>query len=464
VDNLVEQVQSELLPPGPISKGEKVLVAVSGGVDSMVLLYVLARLSKANQWKLAVAHLNHRLRGSSSDADERLVQRMAKRMKLPFFSERVDVRRLARTEGLSVEMAARKARHEFLARIAVRRRTRYVTLAHHADDQVELFFLRLLRGAGPQGLAGMKLSNPSPANPKVMLVRPFLAIPKSVLRAYAKENRVAFREDASNSQIDFQRNRIRSELLPLLRRHYQPALDRTVRRLADIIQAESDFVTDVARQWLAADPGRRPFEKLPIALQRRCLYLQLLDLRVEADFAMVEQLRLHPGGPICVDRASASGSSPMARVSRDVAGRVSVSNAQVPRFKQLSRSLDLTEGSGNSQFSGVQIGWRTEPYKQTGRIRRHPGRELFDARKIGPSMTLRHWRPGDRFQPIGMSSAVKLQDLFVNSKISRPMRHELVVATSSRGEIFWVEGLRIGERFKLQKNTKHALHWRWQRR
>jgi tRNA(Ile)-lysidine synthetase-like protein len=597
VDDLAEQVERRLLPPGLVRRDQKILVAVSGGVDSMVLLDVLARVAKANRWKLAVAHLNHCLRGSSSNADERLVQRTAKKLKIGFFRERVDVRQLAAAEGWSVEMAARKARHEFLARAAGQYGARFVALAHHADDQVELFFLRLLRGTGPQGLSGMKPASPSPANRRVMLVRPFLTTPKSILRAYAKEHKVRFREDASNERLDFQRNRIRSELLPLLRRHYQPGLDRTVARVSEIIRGESEFVEEAARQWMEENvsggdavegvvspqpgpphahksrpghrisrspspqpspqgegapgvlsfqseiPGRnartvaenslpkgreaRPnvarvgFEKLPVALQRRCLYLQLLDLGIEPDFALVEQLRLNPEKPWCVEAGQAT--------VRNVAGRVVLSRGEgrgfgsetanerrqgkrrnTPHskgwrqhghawkrakplecgaFRRLRtrtdpsahRSSARTPGSSDSpyvvsnnelleitsdgevRFSQFQIKWRIGRHERRSQVLPRPGRELFDADKIGSSVILRHWRPGDRFQPIGMTSAIKLQDLFVNAKVPRPMRHQLVVAATGAGEIFWVEGLRIGERFKLQKSTKRVLHWRWQR-
>src|SRR5258708_2264438 len=140
----------------------------------MVLLRVLHELSQKNKWQITVAHLNHQLRGRSSNADERLVVRTAKRFGVPIVTGRADVKNLARTGKLSLEMAARKARHEFLARTAARLKISHIALAHHAGDQVELFFLRLLRGSGSEGLAGMKWRSPSPANPKIQLLRPLL--------------------------------------------------------------------------------------------------------------------------------------------------------------------------------------------------------------------------------------------------------------------------------------------------
>jgi len=132
------------------------------------------------------------------------------------------VKEFAKKTKLSVEMAARKLRHDFFARTAKERKIRVMALAHHADDQVELFFLRVLRGAGGEGLAGMKWRSPSPVDSKIMLVRPLLDATKAELRGFAREGKILFREDATNTSLDRPRNRIRNELLPLLLRHYQP--------------------------------------------------------------------------------------------------------------------------------------------------------------------------------------------------------------------------------------------------
>src|SRR6266446_4921470 len=254
MSGLLDHVRRNLCARRLFRRGGRILVAVSGGLDSMVLLDALRELAPENGWRLKVAHLNHRLRGRSSDADERLVRRTARRLGLPVEAERADVRRFARAHKLSLEMAAREVRHDFLARAARRLDNCSVALAHHADDQLELFFLRLLRGSGGEGLAGMKWRNASPSDSRVELVRPLLDLPKGALKKYAAARGIRFREDASNESLDIQRNRIRHELLPLLRKNYQPALERTVARAMEIIGAEGEFVTRAAREWLEENP------------------------------------------------------------------------------------------------------------------------------------------------------------------------------------------------------------------
>ncbi|HEU5396477.1 MAG TPA: tRNA lysidine(34) synthetase TilS, partial [Verrucomicrobiae bacterium] len=267
--DLLQRVEASMLHRRLIPEDETLMVAVSGGLDSMVLLHLLNRLSAPRRWKIAVAHFNHHLRGRASDADEALVRKTARRLRLPFLSAGADVGSFARRAKISTEMAARKLRHEFFARAARRRGWRRLVLAHQADDQVELFFLRLLRGAGAEGLAGMKWKSPSPADSQLMLVRPLLDVSREEIRRFAAENKIRFREDATNANVDILRNRIRHELLPLLRKNYQPGLTLAILRTMEIVGAEAELVADVAATIPAGAGGSGPaFDHLPVALQR----------------------------------------------------------------------------------------------------------------------------------------------------------------------------------------------------
>jgi tRNA(Ile)-lysidine synthase len=470
VTDLLQRVEENIQRRQLLKRGQKILVAVSGGMDSLALLGVLLALAKKWRWKITVAHFNHQLRGRASEADEKLVRQTAATLNLPIVVERADVKRFAAQSKLSIEMAARKLRHEFFSRVAKQQKISVVALAHHADDQVELFFLRLLRGAGGEGLAGMKWSAPSPADKQIRLVRPLLDLNKGELREFVLENKIRFRHDATNFSLDAKRNRIRNELLPLLRKNYQPGLSKTILRLMEILGAESDLVGAAAQSAVSSlrfdavrpQAERCIFGDLPVAIQRRVLQSQLAEIGVAADFELIESLRQSADCFVSV--------GPNISVSRDAGGRVFLRVEEISEFNDGELTVELRGRAGEVFFGGRRFSWQLTAvtvergYRRAGSRGRSPHQiqnEIFDADKVGSDVFLRHWRPGDRFQPIGLKASVKLQDLFTNAKIPRERRRNLILAATATGGIFWVEGLRIGEQFKLTPQTRRQLAWHW---
>jgi len=455
VRDLINAAERSIFTHRLLLDGQRVLVAVSGGLDSTVLLDVLHRLSKRRGWALVVAHFNHRLRKGEADADERFVKQLSRVLGLPFVGGRGNVLRFARTTGLSLEMAARQLRHEFLAKAAREHGINVVTTAHHADDQVELFLLRLLRGSGG-GLSGMSWDNPSSADDAIRLVRPFLDQPKEALCRHAKCHALEFREDASNQSMEISRNRVRHELVPLLRK-YEPAFAANVLRTMEIIGANEDFAKAEAKKWLKRTRRLRLTELSP-AVQRQIIRTQLLEMRIIPGFEVVESLRGSPGRAVTVP--------PGRSISCDKNGVLRETLPNSGGFNRTQVTLDVRERAGRAKFNGLVFEWRilSRSPRRLLSTSRASRREWFDAGRVGDKVVLRHWLPGDRFQPIGMTRTVKLQDLFTNQKIPRERRMNSVVATTGSGEIFWVEGLRIGEEFKLRAETRRRLKWSWSQR
>ena len=458
-DDLLQRTAAAIRQHRLFSPGQKILVAVSGGADSMVLLHLLHSLAPQNRWDISVVHFNHQLRGPASDADEQFVRRSARKLRLPFFAGRADVKSAAARSKISVEMAARNLRHAFFARLARRRQIRTLALAHHADDQVENFFLRLLRGTGGTGLAGMAPMAPSSVDPKLILVRPLLGCAKAELLAYARALGIAFREDASNQSNDHLRNRVRNELLPLLGKNYQPGLNATVLRLMEIVGAESALADTAARQWRKGNRSSQkragdPFDTLALAIQRKVIQQQLIELAIAPEFELVESLRQTTEKWITV--------RPGFAVGRDPAGKIRTRSFHPLSFNADELKLSLTGVAGEVSFAGKKFTWTIRQSRGfDGRLSPQPLTESFDADKIGGQIRLRHWRAGDRFQPIGMKAPVKLQDLFVNAKIPVARRRKLVLAATKDDDIFWVETLRIADPFKLTPQTTRKLVWHW---
>ena len=233
--------------------GDRVLVALSGGADSVALLFVLRDLEREGALIVAgAAHLHHGLRGADADEDQAFCARLAARLGLPLATERADVAGLARASKRSVEDAARTARHAFFARAAASLGADAVAVAHTEDDQAETFLLRLLRGAGPRGLAGIR--------PRAgLVIRPLIEISREAVRADLSSRGEAFREDASNADLRFPRNRVRHELLPYLRSQFSPGLSRVLAREAAVARQDEEFLHDqaieLARRIVLTDGG-----------------------------------------------------------------------------------------------------------------------------------------------------------------------------------------------------------------
>ncbi len=448
---LAQVIRDERLLPARV----KLLVAVSGGLDSMTLLLALTHLRDGFGWRLEVAHFNHHLRGRAADADERFVRRQCTALDVPCHVGHWSAKdRRASVKAGGIEQAARAARRAFLGVTAASIASSHIAVAHHADDQVETFFIRLLRGAGTQGLGGMRKRTKHGPPLRAWLVRPLLDFPRAEIAGWARANGVKYREDASNGDSRFLRNRVRNELLPYLHQHFSPATHRLVLRTMRGLADEADWLRAAAVEYLRT-PGneRRLFAKCPPALQRHTLVLQLERRQLKFDSELIETLRTTTDTTI-----TGPGNH---ELSRDQWGNVEVREPGKTSFDVATRLIALRTPKGAFHFAPLAVEWSVQRRRKPDRFL--PQRELFDAARIGKTIQLRHWQAGDRFQPIGMSRSVKLQNLFTNAKVPPTERRRRTVATTARGEIFWVEGLRIGERFKLTPATRQCLVWHWRR-
>lgn len=434
-----------------LPRGASLLVAVSGGADSVALLHALALASPRTPWRLRVAHFNHRLRGAEADADAAFVGAEAARLSLPFHGGVAESRRPLDAGRESVEMAARRLRHAFLARTAREAGVDAVVLAHHADDQAELFLMRLLRGSGGAGLGGMRWDAPSPADPGVRLCRPLLDVRRDALRAFLSARGLAFREDASNRDTAFERNAVRHQLLPFLRGFAGADIDTVLVRVAELTAADADFVAMAAAAWR---PGAEPFEALHPAVQRAVVREQLWRLGHDPAFELVERLRLRPSR-----RATGPGRRTLRRDGDAV--------VEVPGtggFVAGERAVGLDRRPARLRWHGVEVRWRIAAGAgAAGLPAPRPGREVFDCDRVGTGVVLRHWRPGDRFRPLGFPSAAKLQDLFVNRRVPAAERRHRLVAVDGAGTVFWVEGLPPGHDVRITSRTRRVLEWTWRR-
>ena len=455
-------------------RGASMIVAFSGGPDSTALLRSLHALKDELGLELHAAHLDHGLRPGASEADAAFARAFAESIGVPVTVERADTHAVRAERGLSVEAAAREARYEFMARLAVERGADCIALGHTRDDQAETVLLNVLRGSGLDGLSAMReVSSREIEGRRVTLFRPMLSVSRDEVVAYCEENGLNPRLDESNLSTEFTRNRVRLDLIPKLE-EYNPAIQNALARLARLASLDMDFIRgEVERATadvIAVDSRgvsveREPFRRLHPAighhLLRRAVQLAKGDTddlelaHVSRMFGMMagaagKGLDL-PGGlrfEVDYDRARVSRSAvsdfPMPAMESapfwiDVPGRTVAGGWEV--------SVRLAEndgGFGDGETGGPRLS------------------ERFDADALGDDLLVRTRRAGDTFQPLGMKGEKKLKDFMIDARIPRRWR-DSVPLVESNGRIAWVVGWRIADWAKVPPGARRVLEARFER-
>lgn len=486
-DAMISVVRQTIERHNLFEPGGKVVVAVSGGADSLCLLHVLCALRADYNIRLHVAHLNHCLRGAESAADSAFVWEIAAAWGLPLTRSSVNVRALAQREHGSVEEIARRERYRFLASVAVEVGAKCIALGHNADDQTETVLMHWLRGSGLAGLRGMRPKSPlgalrlgpdAPTPPDLYLIRPLLYVPRADIEAYCRENGLQPRFDRSNLDTTYFRNRIRHELIPYLE-SYNPNIRELIRRSAEVIAGDYDIVRrEVERAWTTV--VRLESEKwvilhlvewqsLPIGLQRCTLRLAVQKLRRHVRDIGWEHIE-NAVWTARQGQTAAQATLPdglMLTVGYDelVIGPAGASPDDSPPFPWLDGGVIEVAVPGETPLgrSGWRViaAWLDATPEQLEDIQRNTdcNQAFLDADTLG-RLVFRSRQPGDRFQPLGMGGQSKsLHEFMINQKVPARWR-DLVPILTSDGRIAWVAGWRMDERFRVTPQTRRILHLR----
>jgi tRNA(Ile)-lysidine synthase len=446
-----------------VARGGRVAVALSGGPDSVALVYLLLELQAAGELSVAgLAHFNHQLRGAEADGDEAFCRAMAETLGLPFEAGRGDVRALARSERRSVEDAARAARYAFLEAAADRLAAEVIAVGHSADDQAETFLLRLIRGAGPRGLAGIR-----PRSGRI--VRPLIDIPRVDLRQYQASRQLDSRVDSSNADLDIPRNRVRHELLPYLQREFSPGISAVLAREAAIARVDEDRLQQeaidlaasiVLRSTSAVDVDRVALTSLHPALASRVARVALQALAPDTfiGFDHIERLLRFAREGSRGAALSLPGQQAVHRGSRIVLGPEpprggSARQSNSFRFP-LSIPGEVMLGDQGWAISAERADWLDRPGAAG------PARSVSVAVALEPGslpLAIRSRRPGDRFRPLGLGHGKKLQDFLVDRKVPRDSRDRLPLVVDRDDRIVWVVGESVAEDFRVTEPSRGVI-------
>ncbi len=441
-----------------IQEGDTVLVAVSGGCDSTSLLFLLNELKSSWKLKLGILHVNHQLRGADSERDENFVRKLGQRFKIPVSVARVDVKKKAADENISLEEAARLLRYDFFERTARSKRAHCVAVAHTQDDQAETVLMRILTGTGLQGLQAIR---PKRKLNGAYLIRPLIEISRADLEEFAKKKKIRFRTDETNRSIKFLRNRIRHDLLPRLERDFNPQIKKVLARLPHLLDVDVSFLAEFAKmsyQRLAKLESSKEvvfskssFSKLHPAIQYRLISFALKDIgRADLDFEHWKAFH----------EKWLSQARFKIQMPKGVLVSVSSENVRVFRDRNKARSFSyLLPKNGKVFISEIGAILNLKPLEKMPRQLRKKNRtfEIMDADQLTFPLVVRTRRPGDRFQPLGQTKPQKLKSFLINQHVPVRERDRLPLLIS-QGTIVWVVGVALGEAAKVtSQRTKRFV-------
>lgn len=481
--DLQHEVVAYIQREGLLQPGDKVVVGVSGGPDSLCLLHLLWANRDVLGIAIHVAHLNHQLRGAEADEDARFVASTAAAWRLPCTVEARDVSTLAREHRMAIEEAARRARYAFLWRVASHVGASRVAVAHNADDQSETVVMHWLRGSGLAGLRGMLpavqlsalrlIEQPDGAVP-VWLIRPLLEMPRAAIEAYDTAHGLAPRFDRSNLDTTLYRNKLRHELIPYLERAYKPNFPEIVRRSARVIRDDYDLLCTLRDQaWqetvrsatsTAVVFEREAWRALHPSLQRGTIRKAVQQLRWslrDIGFVHVEAAtRVAVEGDAGAQATLPDGLALI--VGYDTIAVAETGYRPAPEWPAMAVERVELRVPGTTTLPGG--GEATIELLPRGRLpaawarNPDPWRAHLDADVTGTELALRRREEGDRFCPLGMGGRHKLvSELLVNEKVPAYWRDEIPLLVRVDGEIMWVCGQRIDERAKIRAGTSQVI-------
>jgi len=436
-----------------ISPGDKVLVAVSGGPDSVCLLHILNRLARDMSLVLHVLHINHGIRKRESRREARFVSELADRMGIPVSVRLIDVPSYARKKKLTLEEAARDMRYKALESLAKKLNAKKIALGHTASDQVETVLMHFLRGSGPQGLSGIP---PVRRLGAALIIRPLIEIDRGQILNYLRENNLTFCLDSSNRRTEYFRNKVRLKLLPLLRKNYNKNIEGALLRLSEISKEENAYwdrvVERVFRKVVSMGLAKisvdfKKFLRYNVVVQRRVLHRLLGGI---VSLRQIETIRnlAHKGSQ---GKRIYLGKNLSIRKEGDFL--IFLSSPE-RRFKRFNYPIRVP---GKNEFAELNLTLNTRIANFHPISHKLVNTAYFDIDKINlKGLVLRNRREGDRFRPFGLRGTKKLSDFFIDSKIPRRLRDRVPLLVDG-DDILWVVGIRRADKARITEDTRRIL-------
>lgn len=443
---LLHGIESLVRRYGLIAREEQVILAVSGGIDSIVLLEAMNELKSRYHIELVVAHFNHQMRGSESDQDEEFVRMQATKYGVQCYVEKANTKALSEVNKRSIQETARDLRYRFFTRLRTSLGFQKIATAHHANDNAETILFNLFRGAGIHGLAGIPVFRKD-----ISVIRPLLFATREEISGFAQGRGLVFREDSSNAQSEYTRNFLRHKLIPLVRENINPNLIGTLRRTSEIFEEIERYIlseveTTVPKIILNKVENEirmnlTALQNVPVLLQEYVLqHIAGEFTETEIDFNVVL-------GMLAVARSTTGASMQLPKNAACYRNRDELILTKHRRMNSFRYYVRLNE---EYDFEYIHFNSSTVPRAD---FTADPNIEYVDGTALGTEITLRTWNDGDTFIPLGMKESKKVSDFFIDEKIPLFEKHSIPILVSDN-QIVWICGKRLDDRYKVVPGTK----------
>ncbi len=460
--SVTEKVKKIIIENKMIKKGDKVLVALSGGADSVCLTHILYVLSKELGFSVYSAHLNHGIRGEEADRDEKFAKDFCERLNIPFLSKTVKVIETAKEMGITVEEAGRQERYAFFNEVCKMGGQNVIATAHNSDDLAETVLMRIIRGTGIDGLFGIKYIREDG------VIRPLLGVSRKEIEEYCEENKLNYCTDSTNSDNNYTRNKIRNELLPYLRENFNPNINESLINLSQSAKADSDFLNSYAKRLYmrlgSPMPNRKPvvlhidsLNMVDEAIMSRLIITAAKEAMGEGFYLEKKHIR---------DIVSLSAKETGAMLNFPKGLTVHVKYGWLEFRNENEAQINETKKHFKNDYSTV-----IEPgngYKIEGRegavfvkrvllseYKKSAGDILLDEDKLNGEIVLRNRRDGDKMAVFSDGREKKLKSIFIDMKIPREKRDDIPLICLD-DEVLAIVGGRVSEKYKIDKNTERV--------
>jgi tRNA(Ile)-lysidine synthase len=473
VQQLIKKVTEYIEEHSMLQYGDKILVALSGGPDSICLLHMLEQLKETYNIQLYAAHVNHCLRGDESEGDEKYVKSFCDKVGIPLYIKRVDINKYAKEKNLSSETAGREVRYSFFKELMIQLNGNKVALAHNANDQAETLLMRIMRGTGIDGLKGIL-----PVRDNIF-IRPILCLNRSEIECYCEENNLKPRIDSSNLENIYNRNKVRLELIPYIQKNFNPDIIKTLNRFAELATVDSNFIEELAEEKYNIFAKKlenkvvleeHVFGEKEAVLSRiiRKAIINLLGTVNNFDsnhiYDIISLQRQGTGKRIML---------PYNVVAENIYSSIHLyinnkedNKSTFDNFNSVIRKDDLKKAEQNNstltvshEELGVLAEFRILHRNEELKFNADSLTKYFSYDNIEEDIIIRIRKDGDRFFPYGMKGQKKLKDYFIDLKIPKDER-SLIPLLCIDNKIAWVIGYRTSDDYKVTKETKKILEVR----